>query len=397
MRKVISKKVIGASLGLLLLASPVTVSAKTGSLESLKSQQKQINTKTTQVQKELSANKSKIHTLTGQITKAQIKIGETQDKMKSLNKKIDSTQKRITKRTNILKQQVKSTYVQSSNYDMVNLLLNSDNFGDLVTRAYAVYRITNQQKKLIDQQVADQKTLQDAKKQLKTETDKTQQTVDQLNQYIADLQSTISNQQDTLNNLQSQKANVNSKIKSLSVQPVMQPVSSKSASKSSASDNKSSNSSSDKTSNSSSESSVPSIAIPKAAVSGNVSDIVANSEKWIGHSTYVFGGGRNSYDQTHGRFDCSGYVHWAYESIGIDIGGWTTSALQYVGTSVSPSNMQPGDLVFFNTYQHNGHVGIYIGNGQFIGSQSSSGVSIESLHNSYWASHFSGTVRRVLN
>jgi cell wall-associated NlpC family hydrolase len=38
--------------------------------------------------------------------------------------------------------------------------------------------------------------------------------------------------------------------------------------------------------------------------------------------------------------------------------------------------MQPGDLVFFNTYKKDGHVGIYIGNGKFIGSQSSTGVEI---------------------
>src|SRR5699024_4794414 len=99
-------------------------------------------------------------------------------------------------------------------------------------------------------------------------------------------------------------------------------------------------------------------------------------------------------DPENGRFDCSGFVHWAYKQSGVDIPR-NTGALANTGTKVEPGNMQPGDLVFFNTNGHNGHVGIYIGGGNFIGSQSSTGVAIQSLESGYWAGQFSGTVRRV--
>jgi cell wall-associated NlpC family hydrolase len=57
--------------------------------------------------------------------------------------------------------------------------------------------------------------------------------------------------------------------------------------------------------------------------------------------------------------------------------------------------MKPGDLVFFDTYKKDGHVGIYVGGGQFIGAQSSTGVAIANMSSGYWADHFSGHVVRI--
>ena len=69
--------------------------------------------------------------------------------------------------------------------------------------------------------------------------------------------------------------------------------------------------------------------------------------------------------------------------------------MRSVGSKVDYSNAKPGDLVFFDTYKTDGHVGIYLGGGQFIGSQSGRGVEIVSMNNSYWSGVFSGHVRRV--
>ncbi|NRD81030.1 C40 family peptidase [Bacillus sp. BRMEA1] len=122
-------------------------------------------------------------------------------------------------------------------------------------------------------------------------------------------------------------------------------------------------------------------------------------DRWIGHSTYVFGGGRNQSDINSGRFDCSSFVHWAFGQIGVNLGdlsSTSTDTLNNLGIKVPYNQAQPGDIVFFDTYKVNGHVGIYLGNGKFIGCQSSSGVAIADMTKSYWAQRFSGNVRRLI-
>jgi len=46
--------------------------------------------------------------------------------------------------------------------------------------------------------------------------------------------------------------------------------------------------------------------------------------------------------------------------------------------------MKTGDLVFFDTYKKDGHVGIYVGDGKFIGTQTSTGVAIADMSKGYW-------------
>ena len=74
----------------------------------------------------------------------------------------------------------------------------------------------------------------------------------------------------------------------------------------------------------------------------------------------------------------------------------STETLKHLGETVFPSEMQPGDLVFFDTYKTDGHVGIYIGNGKFIGAQTSTRVAIADMTpGSYWAEVFNGRVKRI--
>lgn len=133
-----------------------------------------------------------------------------------------------------------------------------------------------------------------------------------------------------------------------------------------------------------------SISTPKTSISSSVqtkaSTIIATSKTYIGVQ-YVFGG------TTPSGFDCSGFVQYVFAKNGITLPRVSRDQFK-VGTSVSFSNLQPGNLVFFS-FAKNGvvdHVGIYVGNGQFINASSSKGVTIYTL-GPYWKSVFVGAKR----
>ena len=114
--------------------------------------------------------------------------------------------------------------------------------------------------------------------------------------------------------------------------------------------------------------------------------IITTSMDYIG-VPYVFGG------TTPSGFDCSGYVQYVFAHAGISLP--RTADVQYeVGTPVSTAELVPGDLVFFTTYTYGAsHVGIYVGDGNFIHASSSRGVTISSLSQAYYSSHYIGARR----
>ncbi|HEX5803496.1 MAG TPA: C40 family peptidase [Azospira sp.] len=95
--------------------------------------------------------------------------------------------------------------------------------------------------------------------------------------------------------------------------------------------------------------------------------------------------------------DCSGFVQLVYrESIG-KILPRTSREMSEVGDRVDRKELQPGDLVFFNTMRRAfSHVGIYLGEGRFLHSPRPGGeVRIEEMGSSYWVKRYNGA-RRVL-
>ena len=88
-------------------------------------------------------------------------------------------------------------------------------------------------------------------------------------------------------------------------------------------------------------------------------------------------------------FDCSGLMLWAHKQMGISIPR-TSLEQSRSGKAVSKSDLQPGDLVFFKTTSAPvGHVGMYIGNGQFVHAPNKNKpVKIDSLSSSYYSSRY---------
>ena len=128
---------------------------------------------------------------------------------------------------------------------------------------------------------------------------------------------------------------------------------------------------------------------PTEPSTNNKATAIINTAKQYLGVKYVWGGTSSS------GFDCSGLVQHVFASHGITLP--RVSRDQYlIGNNVDFNNLQPADLVFFslNGDKVVNHLGIYIGDGQFIHASSSKGVVISEF-SSYWTSYYSGA-KRVL-
>jgi cell wall-associated NlpC family hydrolase len=102
---------------------------------------------------------------------------------------------------------------------------------------------------------------------------------------------------------------------------------------------------------------------------------------------YVWGGATQGVG-----FDCSGLVMWAYSQVGVSL-PHSSYAMWNYGVPVSRDELQPGDILFFDSL---GHVGLYIGNDQFVEApHTGADVQISSLDEGWYAATYVGA-RRIL-
>jgi cell wall-associated NlpC family hydrolase len=95
-------------------------------------------------------------------------------------------------------------------------------------------------------------------------------------------------------------------------------------------------------------------------------------------------------------FDCSGFVRHVFsQSLGMQLPR-TSLEMSREGTPLTPNQLRPGDLVFFNTQQQPySHVGIYVGEERFVHApKSGKAIAIVSMRESYWRNHYE-SARRI--
>ena len=327
------------------------------------------------------------------IVKTESDISAANLEIQKLEEEVASLQEAIAKRNEILKERARSYQVTGGDVKYLDVVFGSTSFSDFVDRVGAVVTFMNADKDLMEKFEADKKAVEEKQASIKTklvELTNLKTELDGMRAQIIEQQQQNELLREELKqkeaaglaskaDLQQQDSSLASQAAQLAANLAPRVATTTGSSTSTKS------------------STTTSSYIPAAPVqgSGAVSIVTTVGNRYIGNSVYVFGGGRTAYDAANGRFDCSGFVHWAFAQAGISVGA-STDSLKNAGRKVSTSEMRPGDLVFFNTYKTDGHVGIYLGGGKFIGSQSSTGVAVANMSSGYWANHFAGKVVRII-
>lgn len=128
---------------------------------------------------------------------------------------------------------------------------------------------------------------------------------------------------------------------------------------------------------------------PSAAPAHSAAELVIRSLSLLGVN-YKFGG-----NSPETGLDCSGLVRHVFrEAIGLVLPR-RSEEISREGEKVALDQLRPGDLVFFNTLRRTfSHVGIYIGNNQFVHAPSRGGqVRVEKFDSRYWIARFNGARR----
>ena len=129
-----------------------------------------------------------------------------------------------------------------------------------------------------------------------------------------------------------------------------------------------------------------------STTSSSVNKVISLAKSLLGKS-YVWGA------QGPSTFDCSGFTYYVFKNAANITLPRVSQDQSTYGTYVSKSNLKVGDLVFFDTNGANdgnvSHVGIYLGNNQFIHASSSKGKVVISEMSSYYSGAYVNA-RRVL-
>lgn len=349
-----------------------------------------VNEKIQKLESEKESAANDLVTITNHISKNEenaaslmSEMSTTQKTLKELSQQIEELNSAIAAREEKLANQARTVQVNGFTQNYVDFLLESESFSDVLGRADVVAKIVSANQNLVKQQTEDKALV--AEKQAENEENLKNQTLlaAKLEASKTDLMQQQLEKEAVVATIAAEKSSVeNEKSKLLATKEKA-----KNAAKEIA---EVKNATVVKTSTTSKETKVattekkpeatPTTSLP---VSGGSWGTVQGAAFGVQGTPYLYGG------VTTSGFDCSGFTQYAFRAAGVSLPR-TASAQYSASTKISQSQAKPGDLVFFNQTGSIDHVGIYLGNGSFIGAQSSSGVSVAQIDQYYWGKYVVG-------
>lgn len=373
-----------AILAAMLQATPTFTFASPVTQGQINATQGQINSFQTKIQKLdnqiiISMNKSQ---------KLNDNIQAQQGKIQATKAEIEKEKKDLEAHKTVYSERLKTIQVQGQDpiITYAELLLSSKNISEFFTRSTAIMQVLQSDTDLMTSLNQKEQALKDAEQQLHNELASLQQSQaelaseqtkikavkQQVETELASSKNMLQQQQGQLAKQQAQKARQRAQQLAQQqarqqAQQVAQQQTQQQASQPSSSGNAST--------------STPSVSATSG--SGSAQTVIAAAERYLG-VPYVWGG------TTPSGFDCSGLMQYVFHSVGVNLPR-VSQDQQNVGTRISTSAVQPGDLVFMGNPAY--HVGMYIGGGRWIQAPQTGDVVKISIYN---PSSFSSAAR-VLN
>lgn len=314
-------------------------------------------------------------------------IDETAKELELIKKEIEELNSTISQREEQLKTQVRAVQVTRQSGEMLRFLMEADNLSDVLGRLDVVSTLFSANQGLMEKQVADKEMVEAKERETIGKQEEQTLMAAKLENKKVLLEEQKAEQEMLVAAIAADKTDLAEEREAFltqqreSEQRLNTIQTARRAAEEATIISVSSDSSNDETSTEevSTSSSKTVEEVPTPAASGS---IIGNAQSLIGVK-YVYGG------STPAGFDCSGFTAYAFQRAGISLP--RSAAAQYGASKrISQSEVKPGDLIFFSQSGSIDHVGIYLGGGRFIGSQTSTGVAVASFTSGYWSRYVAG-------